>query len=601
MPNEQTGRNDFLDQEIHEAGMLSLKHNEKAILDAIDKLKDLLKRPNLSLTQKQNIQLNLAQSYQRVGQYHKAIDVLNSIEGEMLTKQDRIMGAMIKSVGAVSYRELGFYKESSGLFEEILNELDQLETDSKTRAFVCLEAGKSFRASGDNIRAKECWIQALEFFKNDKDELEHYARAKANLGFILLDDLDEAKQEEGVKIVEESSDIKRLIGDIEGLANSHCNLGLYYWRKKRYERAIAYTRKDLYLSRKVGNLRAVAATLGNLAAIYSDLKQLSPARKLLKEAKYIGEKLKDQRLIAIANRGLMAVNEIGKKAGKRKEKIGPTADCGCGSGKEYQECCGRADFEPVDIPAQFGGISEDLEDIFKKIKDAGREPSHLDFILRRTDQAERRFAWSRMEMRNGWLEMRELPDMANHHLISATILADEAKSDPNSITKPLSCVILSVCALEAFINQVAFFLNEAQTFPESKFHVIPPEILEDVQQFQRHTELTQKWDILGSALCKESWPPLTSLWTDFKNLIYIRNELVHFKAGEYEQVVPPLRKPHDIIQRLPKTVKTRDIPHSWPARVLTPSFADWCVNVAKSMIQYFRESYWRERVRKPND
>lgn len=596
MPNEDIRSNDPLDQEIHKAGMLSLKHNEKAILDAIDKLKDLLKRPNLSLTQKQNIQLNLAQSYQRRGQHHKAIDILNSIEGEMNTKQDQIWGAMIKSVGAISYRELGFYKESSELFEEILNEFDQLETDSRTRAFICLEAGKSFRAIGNNIRAKECWMQALEFFENDKDEPEHCARAKANLGFMLLDDPDETKQEEGVRIVEESSDIKRIIGDIEGLANNHCNLGLYYWRKKRFERAIAYTRKDLYLSRKVGNLRAIAATLGNLAAIYSDLKQLSPVRKLLREAKDIGEKLNDQRLIAIADHGLRSVNEIGKEAGKRKEKIGLTADCGCGSGKEYQECCGRADFEPVDIPAQFGGISEDLEDIFTKIKDVGREPSRLDFILRKTDQAERRFAWSRIEMSNGWLKMRELPDMANHYLISAAILADEAKSEPDSITKPLSCVTLSVCALEAFINQVAFFLNEVQTFPEAKLHVIPPEIKGDVLEFQRHTELTQKWEILGRALCRYSWPPQASLWTDFKNLIYIRNELVHFKAAEYEQVVPPLKKPHDIIQRLPKTVETRDIPHSWPARVLTPSFADWCVNVAKFMIQYFRESYWRERI-----
>lgn len=598
MPNEEIGANDPLDQQIYEAGMLSLKHNEKAILDAINKLKDLLKRPNLNLTQKQNIQVNLAQSYQRIGQYHKAIHVLNSIEGEMRTKQDRIMGAMIKSVGAVSYRELGFYKKSSEIFEEILNELDQLETDPKTRAFVCLEAGKSFRANGDNVRAKRCWMQALEFFENDKDELEHYARTKANLGFMLLDDPNETKQEEGVRIVEETSDIKRLIGDIDGLANNHCNLGLYYWRKKRYERAIAHIRKDLYLSRKVGNLRAIAATLGNLAAIYSNLKQLSPARKLLREAKDIGERLEDQRLIAIAHHGLSRVNEIGKEAGKKKEKIGPTADCGCGSGKEYQKCCGRADFEPVDISAQFGGISEDLEDIFKKIKDAGREPSRLDFILRKTDQAERRFAWTRMEMREGWLKIRELPDMANHHLISATILADEAKSEPDSITKPLSCVMLSVCALEAFINQVAFFLNEVRTFPESKLHVIPPNIIGDVMKFQRHTELTLKWDILGRALCGGNWPPQASLWTDFKNLIYIRNELVHFKAAEYEQVVPPLRKPHDIIQRLPKTVETRDIPHGWSVRVLTPSFADWCVNVAKSMIQYFRESYWRERISK---
>lgn len=149
---------------------------------------------------------------------------------------------------------------------------------------------------------------------------------------------------------QEASYFKRLIGDLEGLANNYCNLGLYYWRKKRYERAIASTRKDLYLSRKVGDLRATATTLCNLVAIYADLKQLSPARQLLKEAKQIGETLKDHRLIAIANHNFNKIDEIGKEAGQRKERVGPSADCGCGSGKEYRDCCGRADFEPVDIP-----------------------------------------------------------------------------------------------------------------------------------------------------------------------------------------------------------------------------------------------------------
>lgn len=192
--------------------------------------------------------------------------------------------------------------------------------------------------------------------------------------------------------------------------------------------------------------------------------------------------------------------------------------------------------------------------------------------------------------------MHELPDMANHHLSSAKVLADEAESEPDSVTKPLACVILSACALEAFINQVAFFLHEIQGFSESKLHIIPPELAGDVMDFQRHTDLTLKWDILGKALCGDYWPPPASLWTDFGNLIYIRNELVHFKVADYEQVVPPAKRPHDIMRRVPESVETRKIPHGWPARVLTPSFAKWCVNVSESMVKYFRQSYSQARL-----
>lgn len=161
----------------------------------------------------------------------------------------------------------------------------------------------------------------MSFFEGKEKDIEHYARSKANLGILLLHEADETKQEEGVKIVEESSSLKRLIGDLDGLANNHCNLGLYYWRKKRYQRAIVYFRTDLLLSRKVGNLRSIGSTLNNLAAMYADLMQLNTARTLLREAMEIGEKLEDDRLISITTKHLQLVNDIGKKAGLNNEKI----------------------------------------------------------------------------------------------------------------------------------------------------------------------------------------------------------------------------------------------------------------------------------------
>ena len=585
-----------LDQEIHAAGLLSLEHSEKAIIESIEKLKHLLTRSSLSSDQKLNILANLAQAYQRRGEHKKALELLNGIKFNKKEKTTEFFQIYFKHLRAISLLALGNGEESCRLFDEVRKTLNKLKVNDRFKASNLIEAGKAYRACGYNDLARECWQQALDYFEGREEDIEHYARVKANLGFMLLSDRDETKQKEGIEIIEESSNIKRLIGDIEGLANNHCNLGLYYWSKKLYQRAIVHSRNDLQLTRRIGDLRALGSTLNNLALIYADMKQLNPARELLREAKQIGANLKDQHLVDISTQHLNTVNKIGKAAGQNKERIGVAAICACGSGKEYQQCCGQADFEPVDIPFQFGGISEDLEGIIEDTKKAGIEPSRLDFILRTTKQSGNRLAWSRIKINDGWLEMSELPDMANHHIISARILANEAQPEKDSVTKPLACVILSACALESFINQVAFFLNEVQAFPESSLHIIPPELSEDVTEFQRHTELTLKWDIIGKALGGNLWPPPNTLWSDFRNLIYIRNELVHFKIADYEKVVPPPKKVHEIFNKIPASVETRSIPHAWPVRILTPSFAEWCVDTAESMIDYLRQSYSQNRI-----
>ena len=74
-------------------------------------------------------------------------------------------------------------------------------------------------------------------------------------------------------------------------------------------------------------------------------------------------------------------------------------------------------------------------------------------------------------------------------------------------------------------------------------------------------------------------------------MIFIRNELVHFKVSEFEQVVPRPEQVAEALKRIPKDVELNDIPHSWPLRILNPSFAEWSVKTAKEMINYIKEAY----------
>jgi hypothetical protein len=311
--------------------------------------------------------------------------------------------------------------------------------------------------------------------------------------------------------------------------------------------------------------------------------------------KGVAKQLGDSRLTAIVDSQSNRIEQVAKAVGHKGEKVGPTAKCGCGSEKDYQNCCGRADLEPQELFFKLG-VSEEVPQIVNETKSMGAVPSRLDFILRDSETSRGRTSWSRTRISGPWLEeLLELPDMANSFLIAARSLATESQAEPDSIHKPLACALLRVSALESFINQVAFFVHEVYSLGETDVVSIPPELRADPSEFQDTIELTAKWQILGKALCKSDWPPPNRLWEDFVNLKRIRNALVHFKA-EYEQIVPPLRTPHPIISPLPESVTVRNDPHAWPLRVLTPSFANWCVKTSEDMVSFLKQGYRKARL-----
>ncbi|MFC2013724.1 tetratricopeptide repeat protein [Chloroflexota bacterium] len=592
--NTKTGHIDF-DQRVNTAMSLSLEHDEKSISEAITQFLNLMSEPKITEQQRLNVLFGLAKAYQHHGDHRAALKTLSSVDIQAVSKQGHNMEAYAKHLKATSLSALGENDEACILFNEALDDLNRPDGDPTTRAIVEVEAGKAFAASGDRPRAKRCWEAALEFFKEKKDFWEMYLRAKANLGYMLLDEADESSQEEGVRVVEAVSNEKARIGDLEGLANSYCNLALYFWKKRKYERAIAFSRKDLYLSRKIGDKTSIAVSLCNLSVLYLDLKQLSSARKILEEAWDIAHGLEDASLKTKIAGAFELVERRGRELSSKNETIGPLASCACQSGKTYKDCCGRADFEPVELPYAFDGIADELKPIEEEMSKVGKEPSPLDFIFRKIDESQVRLCWTHLEIHDGWMSLSELPDMANTYLAAARVLADESSNEPDSIIKPLSCLLLSVCSLESFINQIAFFLCDATTHG-SQVCAIPPELSIGALEFQRHTELTLKWDILGKALCGRFWVIDENLVRDFHNMIYLRNEFTHYKSSAYEQIVPPPTSPNPIMSRIVKSVQIRDVLRAWPFRILTPSFAKWCETTGHEMIDSFKMNYKQSRL-----
>ncbi|MGY4399270.1 tetratricopeptide (TPR) repeat protein [Bradyrhizobium sp. USDA 3315] len=565
---------------ILEAGLLSLESARSDRDEAERTLQKLAADPRAGEDDKLNAAFTLVGIAQRRGDHRSALSQLDAIS----VKKGSMPAWHVMELRAVSLRELGYYDEAAALFDQLMSEPHVLK--SKASGWWQLEAGKTYHfvdRIDDAIRVTKL---AVRFFEANEN-IEHLTRAQSNLAIMMLKSSNPEEVAEGERRIEAASDVKISIGDAEGASTNFSQLSLHYFYQNRFEKAIAYGRKDLYLSRLVGNDRATAATLGNMAMIYLRAGQLSEARASAREAAEIGERLNNPDVTTKMAGLLKMIEEAGRDAGQRGIAIGKSASCACGSGEKYVDCCGRADHEPVALRMPIGGLSEDVGEINEALKGTGLSPLGLDYAMRQTEESRRRVSWAEMRGHQGWFEIFELPDMANIHLNAAEALAKQADEHGDAIDEPIACAMLSVSALEAFINSTVYFASEAA---KSRSITLPPELLTDAFAYQRHTELTQKWDALGQALCT-TWPPPAQIWSNFVRLVHLRNELVHYKAEGFVRVAPAEKHPPEHLRNLPPEIVIRDIPTSWPMRLLTPSFARWSVAVANDLIRHFRSHY----------
>lgn len=566
---------------ILDAMRRGLEHERSERDEAEGTLRRLMNDPRATESDKLNAALSLVTFAQRRGDHRGALEQLES-----LVIDERSDPALhILSLKATSLTQLGSHDDAAALFDALLG--NPSAAVNRLSGWWEMEAGRSYYLAGRVEDAVRVTKSAVSFFENAKNELEHLTRAKSNLAIFMLasDKAEEVTQAE--ESLEAACDVKIAIGDAEGASTNFSQLSVHHFARGCFEKAIAYGRKDLKLSRVVGDERSIASTLGNMASIYLRVLQLSEARNFASEAAEIGARLNNPDIIAKSEAIALQIEEMGRFAGEHKIAVGKNAICACGAGKRYVDCCGRADHEPVALRTPVGGVSEDIDDIKAALRSSGLELLQLDFAMRETEESRRRISWSEVRGHDGWCEIFELPDMANIHLNAAEALAEQAGKRGDAIHEPIACAMLAVSALEAFINSTAYFASEAAT---SRAIALPPSLLADAFAYQRQTELTQKWDALGVVLC-DRWPPPAPIWTNFVKLVQLRNELVHYKAEGFSRVVPGGKHPPEHLRNLPPEIALRDIPSSWPIRLLTPSFAHWSVSVAQSLIHHFRSSY----------
>ena len=573
-----------------------IQDNKQTRENAIEKLKNILTAKNLPKEDFVNANLSLAVAYQHQGEHRNAISILDTIEHS----SDNNLSELITYRLAISYGALGFTEFACKLFQSVLDKWESKPAQDASirlrRGLILIEAGKVFSLEGEDSRAIDCWEKSIKLLEEfPESEAEHIGRARANLSLKKLYSNEESKEKEGVDELNLSTKNKLKIGDIKGVANNYCNLGNYFRNKKRYGRAIAYYRKDLHISRLIGDKRDLACTLGNFSIIYAELKQFKEAKNFLAEAKNIGTELNDDYLLHISEQQLNYINTLAKEAGLKNIGIGKKALCGCESGKLYKNCCGMADFEPVNLSLIYGGISKEATNIKEELSALGVSPCPLDFLLRKTSEESIRYSWMKHHLHDGWVSITELPDMASIHMHSAREMQKKSLND-DDFSSALATIILSVCYLEAFINQISFFLHEYRADEYICTLNLPYQLTADGPfSYQRKGTLETKWQEISDCLNGEGWLSAQYEWQQVKDLIYIRNEFVHFKSNGYEQVVPPPQEKEAIYSKIPKSVELKDVPHSWPFKFLNGSLARWAIESSEGLVNALKSNYSKHR------
>ena len=153
--------------------------------------------------------------------------------------------------------------------------------------------------------------------------------------------------------------------------------------------------------------------------------------------------------------------------------------------------------------------------------------------------------------------MHELPDMFSVHLMSAKTLLKTFLEQGclEEISVALSVTMLSVSALEAFINQVVYFLGTSPALPRYIRDKVPEILKTDYESYQRNSRLQEKLGTVFDLIYNETWKKEQEHFSNVTRLITIRNELVHFKARSYQQIIPP--QSENILKGLDTTIDRR--------------------------------------------
>ncbi|MGW9820261.1 hypothetical protein ACUXK4_002832 [Methylorubrum extorquens] len=382
-----------------------------------------------------------------------------------------------------------------------------------------------------------------------------------------------------------AAELRREAGAWASCAENYRALVYHHLRCRDLMRATTYARKLLFVTERSSDQRERLAACLLAAAAFVEARQVASAANAAAKAAKVLASFPDPKSRA---RLATLFERIGQLAAVPPAPVtGP--GCDCGEARGCIVCHDGDDGIPDEFQVRIPGMPLDRHG--SPVNSWGSaELSGIEAMMDLPGPAGECLNWVGVRVEGGRYRIVMVPNRSARAMRAAREMLEAARAAPEGTEFPLATVLQVVCALDAFINAVGFFL--ARPGGESWADAVPPYVRKPDRARFEHKPLQMRWSVVGRGMFGPDWE--AERLKDLGKLTELRNALVHSR-GEAERIVPASEPPTGMLAGLDAVAKLRAAPRPWTDRVLTRDLAGWSISLGEGLIASFRNSWHAER------
>ena len=285
------------------------EENKELLEENLNFCRKILKKNIFEFQQKQEVQINLLQTYVhygylnlKLGKYSEAInfaDQAMDISNQLKKVKLRILVFIL--LGRIYYDKSNF-KKAISFFNHAVKISKKYNDDEKLIKSL-MNLGNIYSEMSDYAKAVDIYQQALSISEKNNN-LFGITGSMFNIAYIYFEKRDFKKAETSfLKCLK----IFKKTGEIQNTAKTYLNLGLVSFELQKLKKSNSYLRKSLNLNKKINNRLEISRVLVNLGNLYYRQEKYKQAEQYYQKASLIKDEIGDikGRGILLGNMGIM--------------------------------------------------------------------------------------------------------------------------------------------------------------------------------------------------------------------------------------------------------------------------------------------------------
>jgi len=226
-------------------------------------------------------------------------------------------------IGSYIYERMGDYPTSLFYKIKAVEVSDSLKAPALRRAHYLDQLARLHYRSENYSKAFAIWARTLEIYKNEPSKKREIIQAYNNLGLVKRASKSFLEAEKFFNLAIKEAEKQK---DSTWIAIVKGNIGISYFRQKRYEEAIPYIEQDVRYCVKSLEIGNAANSLAYLGDIYLALKDYEKAKVYYDSSLHMIQKKRDwtirsqpQMEMEIKEKAHKGLSEVHEKLGNQQE------------------------------------------------------------------------------------------------------------------------------------------------------------------------------------------------------------------------------------------------------------------------------------------